>query len=168
MPLPASPLPLSSALQVRPPQPGGMPGQACPPPAPAGTRTLGRSPLSAVSEEQHFLRAPSGCETCYVVGEPASTHHSPAGSLRTGPRSHARGTASPPQRGGTDATWRCLLCPSHRRLAAGEMARRGPVSWACWGDPGGAWSQQSGALPRTGPSRWLIFSGEMGKNLAVL
>lgn len=96
-----------------------------------------------------------------LAAEPASAHRSPPGSLRTGPpdppgaahgapgaahrarRARRRGVGPTPPgvASGVPAT------------AAGEMAGKGPVSWACQGGPGCTGSQQSGALPRTGLRR---------------
>lgn len=110
VPLPASP----QLCLAGPPCPArGAPRQACPS---AGARALGRSPRSAASGEQRFLRA------SYALprGEPASAHRSPPGSLRTGPPGPHRGPPGPPgPRTGPPGPR-----TEHGELAAGEQDPR--------------------------------------------
>lgn len=148
VPLPASP----QLCLAGPPCPArGAPRQACPS---AGARALGRSPRSAVSGEQRFLRAsyalPRGGASLSapqppgesVQGAPRAAHGAP-GAAHRARRARRRGAGPTPPgvASGVPAT------------ASGEMAGKGPVSWACQGDPGCTGSQQSGALPRTGLRR---------------
>lgn len=151
VPLPASP----QLCLAGPPCPArGAPRQACPS---AGARALGRSPRSAVSGEQCFLRAPSR------RSQPQRTA-APRGVCARGPPGPHTGPPDPPgaAHGAPRAAHRARR--ARRRgagptppgvasgvpaTAAGEMAGKGPVSWACQGGPGCTGSQQSGALPRT-------------------
>lgn len=114
VPLPASP----QLCLAGPPCPArGAPRQTCPS---AGTRALGRSPRSAVSGEQRFLRAPSRGASLSAPQPPGESAHGAPGP----PWSRAQGTASSPPGSRTDAAWRCLRCPGHRRQGDGREGTR--------------------------------------------
>lgn len=125
VPLPASP----QLCLAGPPCPArGAPRQACPS---AGARALGRSPRSAVSGEQRFLRAsyalPRGGASLSAPQPPGESAHGAPGppwSRARGPRGRAQGTASSPPGSRTDAAWRCLRCPGHRLRGDGREGTR--------------------------------------------
>lgn len=121
VPLPASP----QLCLAGPPCPArGAPRQACPS---AGARALGRSPRSAVSGEQRFLRAPSRGASLSAPQPPGESAHGAPGppwSRARGPQGRAQGTASSPPGSRTDAAWRCLRCPGHRLRGDGREGTR--------------------------------------------
>lgn len=89
------------------------------------------------------LRAPSRGASLSAPQPPGESAHGAPGAAHRARRARRRGAGPTPPgvASGVPAT------------AAGEMAGKGPVSWACQGGPGCTGSQQSGALPRTGLRR---------------
>lgn len=71
-----------------------------------------------------FLRAPSQrSQPQRTAGPRGVCAWGPQGRTR-GPRGRAQGTASLPPGSRTDAAWRCLRCPGHRRRGDGREGTR--------------------------------------------
>lgn len=71
-----------------------------------------------------FLRAPSQRSQPQRTAAPRGVcARGPQGRTR-GPRGRAQGTASSPPESRTDAAWRCLRCPGHRRRGDGREGTR--------------------------------------------
>lgn len=121
VPLPASP----QLCLAGPPCPArGAPRQACPS---AAHGPLGEAHVLLRAESSASYALPRGGASLSAPQPPGESAHGAPGppwSRARGPRGRAQGTASSPPGSRTDAAWRCLRCPGHRRRGDGREGTR--------------------------------------------